>query len=403
MYLTHLSLTNYRAFTRLDMDVPRRILLLVGDNAQGKTSLLEAVFYLAVFSSFHAQSDRQLINFLADGEPLAVARIVAEYQRGDHKHRMEVRLIRESNNNGNGRLRKEILLDGVRKTVSQALGHFNAVIFLPQMMRIIEDGPDQRRRYLNIAIAQAIPEYATALSKYSQALTQRNALLRLLGERGGDRDQLMYWDGLLAEYGSQIILNRIRAIREIEANAVRIHHQLTHSREVLRIVYQPSYDPVVRPQGQYELPLSAPIERRGFDIETIGKGFMKRLEELRSEEIGRGVTTVGPHRDEVRFLSNGVDLGYYGSRGQARTALLSLKLAEVAWLKEKTGFWPVVLLDEILAELDTQRREDLLRYLDKEQQVLLTTTDLNLFEEQFVKSSTVWHVNAGRVVETEIS
>ncbi len=403
MYLTHLSLTNYRAFTRLDMDVPRRILLLVGDNAQGKTSLLEAVFYLAVFSSFHAQSDRQLINFLADGEPLAVARIVAEYQRGDHKHRMEVRLIRESNNNGNGRLRKEILLDGVRKTVSQALGHFNAVIFLPQMMRIIEDGPDQRRRYLNIAIAQAIPEYATALSKYSQALTQRNALLRLLGERGGDRDQLMYWDSLLAEYGSQIILNRIRAIREIEVNAVRIHHQLTHSREVLRIVYQPSYDPVVRPQGQYELPLSAPIERRGFDIETIGKGFMKRLEELRSEEIGRGVTTVGPHRDEVRFLSNGVDLGYYGSRGQVRTALLSLKLAEVAWLKEKTGFWPVVLLDEILAELDTQRREDLLRYLDKEQQVLLTTTDLNLFEEQFVKSSTVWHVNAGRVVETEIS
>ena len=401
MYLTHLSLTNYRAFTRLDMDVPRRILLLVGDNAQGKTSLLEAVFYLAVFSSFHAQSDRQLINFLAEGEPLAVARLVAEYQRGDHKHRMEVRLIRESNSNGGSRLRKEILLDGVRKTISQALGHFNAVIFLPQMMRIIEDGPDQRRRYLNVAIAQAIPGYATALSKYSQAITQRNALLRLLGERGGDRDQLVYWDNLLTEYGSQIISNRIQAIAEIEANAVRIHHQLTNTKEVLRMVYQPSYDPVERPKDQYELPLSAPVDRKGFDQEAIRKGFMRRLEDLRGEEIARGVTTIGPHRDELRFLSNGVDLGHFGSRGQVRTALLSLKLAEVAWLKEKTGFWPVVLLDEILAELDTQRREDLLKYLGEEQQVLLTTTDLNLFTEQFVQSSTVWHVDAGRVVEAE--
>ena len=401
MYLTHLSLTNYRAFTRLDMDVPRRILLLVGDNAQGKTSLLEAVFYLAVFSSFHAQSDRQLINFLAEGEPLAVARLVAEYQRGDHKHRMEVRLIRESNSNGGSRLRKEILLDGVRKTISQALGHFNAVIFLPQMMRIIEDGPDQRRRYLNVAIAQAIPGYATALSKYSQAITQRNALLRLLGERGGDRDQLVYWDNLLTEYGSRIISNRIQAIAEIEANAVRIHHQLTNAKEVLRMVYQPSYDPVERPKDQYELPLSAPVDRKGFDQESIRKGFMGRLEDLRGEEIARGVTTIGPHRDELRFLSNGVDLGHFGSRGQVRTALLSLKLAEVAWLKEKTGFWPVVLLDEILAELDTQRRGDLLDYLGEEQQVLLTTTDLNLFAEQFVQASTVWHVKAGRVVESE--
>ncbi len=401
MYLTHLSLTNYRAFTRLDMDVPRRLLLLVGDNAQGKTSLLEAVFYLAVFSSFHARNERQLINFLADGEPLAVARIVAEYQRGEHQHRMEVRLIREANTNGGSRLRKEVLLDGVRKTISQALGCFNAVIFLPQMMRIIEDGPDERRRYLNVAIVQGIPGYATALSKYTQALTQRNALLRLLGERGGDRDQLTYWDTLVTEYGSQIISNRIKAVAEIESIAVRIHHRLTHSKEVLRMVYQPSYDPVPKPEGQYELPLSAPVDRKGFDQEMIRKGFMKRLEELRGEEIGRGVTTTGPHRDELRFLSNGIDLGHFGSRGQVRTALLSLKLAEVAWLKEKTGYWPVVLLDEILAELDTQRREDLLTVLGEEKQVLLTTTDLNLFSEKFVHSSTVWHVNAGRVVEAE--
>jgi len=142
MFLTHLSLTNFRAFTRLDMDLPRRILLLVGDNAQGKTSILEAVFYLATFTSLHAQSDRQLINFLTAEEALAVARLVADFQRGDRLHRLEVRLIQEPIGPVGNRFRKEILLDGVKRTAQEAMGVFNAVIFLPQMMRIIEGGPD---------------------------------------------------------------------------------------------------------------------------------------------------------------------------------------------------------------------------------------------------------------------
>src|SRR5512135_1602296 len=147
MYLTHLSLTNYRAFTRLDLDFPRRVLVLVGANAQGKTSLLEAIYYLATFTSFHAASDRQLINFVTTGENLpergtsalglAVARIVAEYHRAQRGHRMEVRLILENAGNGGTRMRKEILLDGVKRKANDALGHFTAVIFLPQMTRIL--------------------------------------------------------------------------------------------------------------------------------------------------------------------------------------------------------------------------------------------------------------------------
>ncbi len=398
MYLTHLSLTNFRAFTRLDLDVPRRLLLFVGDNAQGKTSLLEAVYFLATFTSFQAQSDRQLINFLASSESLAVTRMVADYQKNGSRHRLEVRLVQEASGTNGTRLRKEILLDGVRRTIHEAVGHFTAVIFLPQMTRILEDGPEERRRYLNLALSQAVPGYSLALSEYQQALTQRNALLKLLAERGGDSGQLAFWDDQLAQRGAVIIAARIAAVEEIERIAARIHHRLTHSEEVLRLVYQPAYDPLPDREGQNMLPIQAQAYRGGISREQIQQGFLRRLEAVRPEEIARGMTTIGPHRDEMRFLSNGIDLGDYGSRGQVRTALLALKLAEVNWLKEKTGQWPVLLLDEILAELDLQRRADLQDYLQECEQVMMTTTDLKLFSPEFIEKSTIWQIKSGCVL-----
>ncbi|HEY9089233.1 MAG TPA: DNA replication and repair protein RecF [Anaerolineaceae bacterium] len=401
MHLTRLSLTNFRAFTRLDMDVPRRLLLLVGDNAQGKTSVLEAVYYLATFTSLQAQADRQLVNFMASDEPTAVARLVAEYMRGERRHKMEVRLILDSTAINGSRLRKEILVDGVKRPAHEAMGAFNAVIFLPQMTRIIEEGPDERRRYLNLALSQAVPGYALALSEYNQVVTQRNALLKQMAERGSaDGEQLSYWDELLAQRGAFLIHARISAVEELERLAARVHHRLTHSEEILRMVYQPSYDPLGTPEGQYSLPIQAQAYRGGFSREQIQKGFLTRLAAVRGEEIARGVTTIGPHRDEMRFLANGIDLGDFGSRGQVRTALLALKLAEVGWLQERTGQWPVLLLDEILAELDTQRRADLQSYLRESEQVLMTTTDLKLFEPEFVQQSTVWNIDAGCVTST---
>ncbi len=303
MYLTHLSLTNFRAFTRLDMEMPRRTLLLVGDNAQGKTTILELIYLLATFTSFHAQNDRQLINFLASREPLAVARLVAEYQSKSKKHQMEVRLIQEAVGAGSStRLRKEILLDGVKRNVHEAIGQFNAVIFLPQMTRVIEGGPEDRRRYMNLAIAQVVPGYSQALSEYGQALSQRNALLKQLGERGGDAEQLSYWDTLLTERGSAIMHTRIIAIHELEQLAARIHHRLTNGSEVLRLVYQPGYDPIQRPGDQFALPMKTQADLSSVSLERLRKGFQQRLVDLRREEVARGVTTTGPHRDEMRFL-----------------------------------------------------------------------------------------------------
>ena len=400
MYLTHLSLTNFRLFSRLDMDVPRRILLLVGANAQGKTSILEAVYYLATFTSFHAQTDRQLINFLAGDENLAVGRIVASFQKEERLRRMEIRLIQENSSNGGSRMRKEVLLDGVKVPANQAIGQFNAVLFLPQMTRIIEGGPDERRRYLNLAIAQTNPGYTQALSEYNQAITQRNALLKQLGERGGDASQLGFWDELITSRGAVIIHARIQAVDEIETLMKRVHESLTGGKEVIRLLYQPSFDPITRPQGQFTLPMESTVDRSGFSVAQIQQGFMEKLQQCRGEEIARGVTTFGPHRDEIRIQSNGIDLGDFGSRGQIRTAILSMKLAEVDWLKCRTGQWPVLLLDETLAELDTDRRNYLLHYLDHAEQVLLTTTDFSMFPQAFAEKCDRWQVSQGHIERT---
>ncbi len=396
MRLLHLSLTDYRLFNRLDIDIPRPAILLVGDNAQGKTSLLEAIFFLATYSSYQASHDRQLINFSAAEKALSVARLVAEYETSGKNQRMEVRIIQEANGNGT-RVRKEILIGGVKRKVHEALGEFNAVIFLPQMMSLISGSPDERRRYLNLAIVQALPGFGLALTEYNQALAQRNALLKNLAERNGDPTQLDFWDEILARKGASIIRARSMAVESLELLAAQYHKRLSHEQEVLRMVYKPSHDPLYQPGDQITLPIDVSPLRSAITEDRLFTGFLQRLMTTRNEDIFRGVTTIGPHRDEVRFLVNGIDLGDYGSRGQVRSAILSLKLAEVAWLRDKTGQWPVLLLDEILAELDHQRREDLLAVLENSDQVFMTTTDLNAFSKSFVEKNHVWTIHNGLV------
>ncbi|MDO8754838.1 MAG: DNA replication/repair protein RecF [Anaerolineales bacterium] len=398
MYLKHLSLTNFRSLTRLDVELPRRAVLLVGENAQGKTSVLEAIYFLAAFTSFQTHVDRQIVNFHEAKNPLAVTRLVADYQRGKTKHRLEARLILEPTGTNGQRLRREILLDGAKRHTNDVIGHFNAVIFVPQMSQIIEGGPDERRRYLNLALAQAVPSYARVLSEYNQALTQRNALLKTLSERGGDANQLQVWDETLVRLGAQIILWRIQAVQEIERFASRIHHELTRGSEVLRLAYEPAYDPLSKPEMQLGLKLDTPIDRSRLELDEIQTGFLTRLKTLRNEEIARGVTTIGPHRDDLRFIINKADVSDYGSRGQMRTTLLAMKLAEVEWMKERTGEWPVILFDEVMAELDAQRRADLLKYVGMGEQVLFTTTDLSMFSPEFVEQAEIWDVNGGVVM-----
>ena len=398
MHLTRLALTNFRIFSRLDLQFPKKIILLAGSNAQGKTTILEAVAYLANFSSFFAATDRQLLNFNLQPEPVLVGRIVGEYQRGLKSHTLEVRFIQEYNGNPNApRFRKEILLDGIRKRMGEVYGQFNAVSFLPQMARIIEGSPSDRRQYLDDALSQAQPGYARHNADYTKALNQRNALLKILSERGGDARQLEVWDEMLARHGAEMMLARIQVLKELEDQAAPIHQQLTRGTEIFRLQYKPSYEPLPAPKGQLSLPVQTAVDRSQLSMEEIEAGFRKALHGAYREDISRGMTTLGPHRDEFRFIGNGIDLGDYGSRGQGRTALLSLKLAEVQWMRMRTGEWPVLLLDEIMAELDPERRSSLLAVLSQVEQALLTSTDPDMFPIEFTQNHEIWRVRDGLV------
>lgn len=406
MLLTYLSLSQFRNFARLELDIPGGPVLLVGANAQGKTSLLEAIFYLATFDSFQTALDRQLINFWVARKNLAVARLQGEFHatpsvsgKGGGIHRLEVRLIQEVNElGGDLRFRKEILLDGVKTRAAEATGIFKAVLFQPQMLSVIEGAPEERRRFLNLAMSQVVPQYASILADYQRALSMRNALLRQLSERQNDPRQLDFLDQELARLGGMIMQARIRAILELERYASRTHLELTRDQERLRLVYQPSYRPFSE-NGQRELPLDDLRAWSQIPLERIQLGLAEAYAQARFEEIERGVTSIGPHRDEMRFFSNQIDLGVYGSRGQQRTAMLSLKLAELHWMKGASGQWPVFLLDEILAELDADRRNDVLRRLLECEQTFLTTTDLEMFPPAFIQRTQVWQLGEG-VIKT---
>jgi DNA replication and repair protein RecF len=396
MQIESLSLTNFRIFKRLEMDFPDRLTLLVGNNAQGKTSVLEAVHFLSILTSPLASNDRELIHFLALNEELPVGRLVGKIRKQEKNHKLEVRLILNPDSNGNHRLRKEVLIDGVKKRLFDAIGFFNSVIFLPQMTRILEDGPDERRKYIDQLLSQAYPGYVRALSDYQQALSRRNALLKQLFDKGGDQEQLTYWDDLVCSNGAVIMEARLKSIRDFEVFVSQQYNRLTDKQEDIRMEYQPSLNGDTAGNGQLNLMrLSGKADLP--DYEALKAQFAARLKELRREEIKRGVTTIGPHRDELRFFSNDMDLGIYGSRGQIRTAVMALKIAETQWLREKTGELPVLLLDETLAELDEQRRFDLLGSLGLEEQAILTTTDLGLFSTDFTRTCQIWRVTAGRM------
>jgi DNA replication and repair protein RecF len=409
MRLTHLSLTNFRNFIRLDTELPGGSTLLVGANAQGKTSLLEAIYYLTGATSPHAASDRQLVNFLALREAMPFARLVAEFQRSDRLHRIEIRIVPETGSHlDEARPRKEILINGVRRRLRDLAGGFNAVLFLPQDLGTIEGSPSQRRRHLDSVLSQADSAYAQTASDYGRVLTQRNALLKQLQERNDaatsrngparQDDQLPFWDDQLTELGAALMRARGLALAELDRLAMPIHHDLSRGLESLRLEYLPAFDPLPGPEGQIELPHQTRPDRSAIPVARLRDGLHAALVANREEEISRGMTLLGPHRDDFCLRVDGIDLGTYGSRGQCRTAMLALKLAEVQWIRQRTGEWPVLLLDEVLAELDPDRREALLDLVRASEQAILTAADLDMFTPTFRKAATLWRVQAGTLL-----
>lgn len=406
MRVTHLSLTNFRNYMRLERSLPGGVVILVGRNAQGKTGLLEAIYYLATAGSPHQITDRQLINWFAQRkDPLTFMKLVAEVQTKTNLHRLDIRLELEPTGGGRDpRLKKTVLIDGIKKRVADLGRAINVVLFLPQDLALVEGSPADRRRYLDATLCQIDPLYYEALSEYGKVLSQRNALLKQMQENRTLRvDLLAVWEQPLAGYGAAIIVRRAQAIEELEQSATRYHSTMSGGAEYLRLMYRPSYDPTpldAASEAQLNLGLEVPVTRRHVPEAEIMSGLLAALQRNRADDIDRGQTTLGPHRDDFRFVASGVDLSVYGSRGQARTAVLATKLAEMHWMHQRTGEWPVLLLDEVLAELDPQRRGFLLAQLAQVEQALLTTTDLDMFAPEFCATSEVWQIENGTIRTT---
>ncbi len=404
MRITHLSLTNFRNYARLELALSAGRIVLYGDNAQGKTSLLEAVYYLATSRSPYITSDRQLINWLIRDDPLPFARLVAEVTTRQGLKRVEVTIFYERTG-GQDRFKKEIRINGLSRRVMDLLGQITVVMFLPQDLALVEGPPALRRRYLDITLCQADPGYCHALSQYTRALAQRNALLRQLQERGGRGDQslLDFWDQQLAQHGAAIVAGRNQLVRELERGAQRMHHDLSGANEHLRLRYQPGFNPTARQDGQmaFEPADLGPSALPQMPVAEIATRFIEGLQAARREDVARGMTTFGPQRDEMRFLVNGHDLGLYGSRGQNRTAVLALKLAELEWIRSRTDEWPILLLDEVAAELDAHRRGYLLARVGEADQVILTTTEPHLLPGQYLEQAARWQVAGGTITVLE--
>ncbi len=404
MRVSHLSLTNFRNYCRLELDLPRGITVLTGANAQGKTNLLEAIYYLSRIHSPRTTSDRELINWLALEDELPFARLVGRVERLGSADQIEVSLLQSNRvgRGGNGApFRSAIRVNGVSKRAIDASGLLNTVLFLPQDIDLVSGPPSLRRHYLDDVIAQIDYRYRREQHRYRRVLAQRNHLLKSHHDLRRDPEQLTFWNQHLIEHGSYMMAKRQEFIYRLNENGGLIHRQLTGEGERLSITYQPSVEAQANGRTTHQIGLLlrelAPPAPRAATEEEIAAAFAAQLVQVRDKELDRGVSLVGPHRDDMSIHVNDVNVGVYGSRGQQRTAALSLKLAEVELLKQQTHDEPVLLLDDVLSELDVSRQNYLLNTVTQAQQVLVTTTDVSSVNAGFLQQATVWRVNEGRI------
>lgn len=398
MRVDQLSLTNFRTYARLELRLPAAApILLHGANAQGKTSLLEAIYYLATARSPYTTSDRQLIHWRTSDDPLPFARCAGDVVTKQGAHRLEITLMLDKTADGGTRLRKVIKLNGVDKRVLDIVGLLNVVLFLPQDLTLVEGSPSDRRRFMDNTLSQVDAGYLAALETYERVLPQRNALLRRIAEKQAAPGELGYWDEQLVTAGSVLIAGRQKFLREMEYTAQKAHLDLTGRRELLTLIYQPAFTPTSGGAGQLSFGSLGLDLHRELTAEQIAPQFADRLKAEQREAIQRGATLSGPHRDELRLNLNDHDCGLYGSRGQARTAVMAIKLAELAWMTARIGEPPVLLLDEVVAELDAQRRAYLLERIDGSAQTIATTTELDIFHGAFLDRAAVWQVENGLI------
>ena len=360
MKIKSVQLKNFRNYEELFVQFEEGLNVLVGKNAQGKTNLLESIFLCAIGKSPRTNKDKEMISFHQH-----LAKVTTTVENHGGKQNIEIFLFDYQ--------KKAIKIGGLPiLKMGELMGHLHAVYFSPEELKLVKDSPQERRRFLDISLSQFDKQYFYALSKYNQILSQRNELLKT--KQNQIQDTIGIWNEQLAIVGAKIIQFRMDFVEKLSIKASQTQKYLTEEKENLVL----SYSGLV-----------------GKTTKEIQEKLLKAYKESLEKDLQLGYTTIGPHRDDMKIMLNDIDVRYYGSQGQQRTVALALKLAELEIFKDQTGVYPVLLLDDVLSELDVQRREKLLQYVTRLQTILTCT------EFEYTVPCTMFYIQNGKIERRE--
>ena len=353
MNITKIKLKNFRNYEEQEIELDKKINIFYGDNAQGKTNIIESIFLCSIGKSFRARKDIELIEFNKD-----FASSYIEYEKSDRDGNIKIDITRK----------KSIYINGIKiKKLSELLGNINIVLFNPDDINILKDGPDKRRRFLDIMIGQLRPNYVHVLNMYNETIKQRNNYLKQIRDENKSEELLEIWDEKLIEYGEKIYTYRAEFVEKIKNKINNIHKKITDEKEEIKIEYI-------------------------SNCENKEK-YLSLLKERRKLDIIKGFTTKGIHRDDINIYINDKLVGVYGSQGQNRTTVLSLKISELQVIYDEIGEYPILLLDDFMSELDEKRRSKLLENIENTQVIITCTDKINLNEN----NCKIFNVKNGKI------
>lgn len=370
MFLQEISLINFRNYNQITTQVGPYLNIIIGDNAQGKTNLLEAVYLAAIGKSHRSNRDQELVKWSSN-----FFRIILSINKGSSILKLEINYTLEK--------RKQYKINGVNKDkLVDLLGNFNAVLFAPEHLMLVKGSPHERRHFLDSEISQTNPVYYYNLQQYIRVLQQRNNFLRGIKGSQVKPEMLEVWDHQLIDLGTKIISKRMEVLKKLNPLARLVHRKITDGQENMEINYNSTLGEVVN-----------------LSSEKISERFLELLQQNFKQEVKRGYTLIGPHRDDLILKVNEYDVRLYGSQGQQRTTALALKLAELEFIKAETGQYPVLLLDDVMSELDYSRRMFLLESIQDKIQTFVTATGLEYFPEKYMEKAFLYKIKKGNIVK----
>lgn len=339
MQIKKLTLKDYRSYSDKEFQFSDKVNILVGKNAQGKTNVLEAIFFMIIGKSFKTSKEKEVVSWEKEN-----AYIKGEFKK---KYRdVDIEFFFNKNH------KKSIKIDGIAiHKMGELLGSVNAVFFSPEELKLVKDSPEERRRFMNVVLSQTNKKYFYLLGRYEKVLANRNKLLKSTNEIKDIKDTIDIWDRALSDLANKIYKERRVFLEELSPFAKKAHEYLSGGKEKIEIVYKSSFE--------------------GDDYE---QKMIKSLSRNLEKDFKLGYTSVGVHRDEIDIYLDGVEVKNFGSQGQQRTTALSLKLAELEFIKNRVGEYPILLLDDVFSELDSERRKKLLNFTSKTQ-TLITCTE----------------------------